>query len=63
MILAYIWIEYPDTMCIKGRWNNQNNNDYTTRMTKYKYELHIFNFLENAILIFTADPKGAQWHS
>jgi hypothetical protein len=23
-------------MCIKG-WNNQNNNDYTTRMTKYKF--------------------------
>jgi hypothetical protein len=22
---------------IKGCWNNQNNNDYTTRMTKYKF--------------------------
>jgi hypothetical protein len=36
MILAHVWIENPD-MCAKGCWNNQNNNDYTTRMTKYKY--------------------------
>jgi hypothetical protein len=24
-------------MCIKGCWNNQYNNDYTIRMTKYKF--------------------------
>jgi hypothetical protein len=34
MILARVWIENPDTMHIKGCWNNQYHNDYTTRMTK-----------------------------
>jgi hypothetical protein len=38
MILPHIWIENPDIMCIKGCWNNQNNNDYTTRIIKYKFK-------------------------
>jgi hypothetical protein len=37
MILAHILIENPDKMCIKVSCNNQYNNDYTTRMTKYKF--------------------------
>jgi hypothetical protein len=34
----YELIENPDIMCIKGCWYNQNNNDYTTQMTKYKFK-------------------------
>jgi hypothetical protein len=41
MILAHILIENPDIMCIKGCSNDQNNNDYTTRMTKYRTHILI----------------------
>jgi hypothetical protein len=46
----------PDTMCMKGSWNDQNHNDNTTRMTKYKFKYSDWQPSRNGQCVLTFSP-------